>query len=136
MRLAFLPRALALAATLACGAAGPPPPDILGRWTGTLHTLQGNCPDQHSSTLVIDRRHLSFAPADGVLVLHGNRTADPAHLHAQLLLPGVDHKPVPMVLEAHPDGRAITGLYGTPSCRAEIRLERPEDRPLQRALGR
>ena len=110
-------------------------PDLLGRWTGSLHTLQGSCPDLHSSTLVIDRSHVSFTPADGVLVLHGRRGSDPARLHAQLSLPGVNHKPVPMVFEGHPDGDAIKGLYGTPTCRAEIRLERPEDHPLRRAFG-
>ncbi len=121
-----------LGATTAAVAA----PDLIGRWTGSLHTLQGVCPEQRSSTLVVDRRHLSFAPADGALVLHGRRGTDPARLHAQLSLPGVDHKPVPMVFEGHPDGDAIVGLYGTPTCRAKIRLTRPEDRPLQRALGR
>ena len=111
-------------------------PDLRGRWTGSLHTVQGSCPDHHSSTLMVDRDHVSFAPADGVLVLQGRRSRDPGHLHAQLDLPGINHKPVPMVFEGHPDGDAITGLYGTPTCRAEIRLERPEDHPLQRALGR
>jgi hypothetical protein len=111
-------------------------PDLRGRWVGSLHTLQGTCSDQRGSTLVIDRDHLSFAPGDGVLVLHGRRGSDPTRLHAQLSLPGFNHKPVPMVFEAHPEGNAIIGLYGTPSCRASIRLERPEDRPLQRALGR
>ena len=111
-------------------------PELGGRWTGTLHTLQGVCPDRNNSTLLIDRTHVSFTPADGVLVLQGRVGRDPAHLHAQLSLPGVDHKPVPMVFEGHPEGAAIVGLYGTPGCRASIRLERPVDRPLQRALGR
>jgi|GEM_PF-1104719 len=110
-------------------------PDLDGRWVGTLHTLQGRCPDQSSSTLVVNEKELSFAPADGVLVLHGRRTADRSHLHAQLVLPGTNHKPVPMVLQAHPQGRAIVGLYGTPTCRAEITLRRPDEHPLQRALG-
>ncbi len=100
-------------------------PDLLGRWTGTLRTLQGTCPDTAASTLIVGTRHVTFAPADGVLVLHGTRGLDRAKLHAQLVLPGINHKSVPMVFEGHPDGRSITGLYGTPSCRAEIRLERP-----------
>ena len=99
--------------------------DLRGRWIGTLHTLQGACPDQQSSTLMIDGHHLSFTPADGVLVLNGARVPGQAHLHAQLRLPGADHKPFPMVFEGHPQGRAILGLYGTPTCRAEIRLHRP-----------
>ena len=135
MRLPFLLVSIAVSASVA-NTAAIAAPDLIGRWTGSLHTLQGVCPEQRSSTLVIDRKHLSFAPADGALVLHGRRSADPSHLHAQLSLPGVDHKPVPMVFEGHPDGDAIAGLYGTPTCRAKIRLERPEDRPLQRALGR
>ena len=100
-------------------------PDLLGRWTGLLHTLQGTCPDAVPSTLIVGSVHLTFAPADGVLVLHGTRRRDSSRLHAQLLLPGVNHKPVPMVFEGHPEGRSIIGMYGTPSCRAEIRLTRP-----------
>lgn len=110
-------------------------PDLGGRWIGSLHTLQGHCPER-PSTLVVDQDHVSFAPADGVLVLQGRRGHDRTRLHAQLSLPGMDHKPVPMVFEAHPDGDAISGLYGTPTCRAEIRLRHPEDHPLQRLLGR
>ncbi len=134
MRLPLMMVALAaLSSTPALAAA----PDLIGRWTGTLHTLQGTCPDARPSTLLVEARRLSFAPADGVLVLHGSRReADPGRLHAQLSLPGVNHKPVPMVFEGHPDGSSIRGLYGTPACRAEIRLERPIDRPLQHALGR
>ena len=135
MRLPFLLAGVA-ASTLGIAASASATPDLVGRWTGSLHTLQGVCPEQRSSTLVIDRRRLSFAPADGALVLHGRRDADPSRLHAQLSLPGVDHKPVPMVFEGRPDGDAIAGVYGTPTCRAKIRLERPQDRPLQRALGR
>ncbi len=121
---------------LAAPDAAAAPPDLRGRWTGSLHTVQGSCPDFRPSTLVIDRDHVSFIPADGVLVLRGKRGSDPARLHARLNLPGMDHKPVPMVFEAHPQGNALVGQYGTPTCRADIRLERPEDRPLQRALGR
>ncbi len=134
MRLPFLLVSIALSGLTSTGAARAAP-DLIGRWTGTLHTLQGSCPEQRGSTLVIDRERLSFAPADGALVLHGRRGTNPGRLHAQLSLPGVDHKPVPMVFEGHPDGKAITGVYGTPTCRAEIRLERPKDRPLQRAFG-
>ena len=141
MRLPTLLPSLAMAAlAMTSLATGPTEaaavPDLRGRWTGSLHTLQGSCPDVRPSTLVIDRDHLSFAPADGVLVLHGRRGGDRARLHAQLSLPGMNHKPVPMVFEGHPDGDAIAGLYGTPTCRAEIRLQRPEDHPLRRALGR
>ncbi len=110
--------------------------DLVGRWTGVLHTLQGTCPGASVSTLVIDHKHLSFAPADGVLVLHGRIGPDPDRLHAQLALTGPDHKPFPMVFEGHPDGASITGLYGTPGCRAEIRLRRPVEHPLQNLLGR
>ncbi len=135
MRLPILLLSLAIASLGASGTQVAAA-DLRGRWTGSLHTLQGNCPDQHGSTLMIDRDHVSFAPADGVLVLQGRRRRDPGHLHAQLDLPGINHKPVPMVFEGHPDGDAIIGLYGTPTCRAEIRLERPEDHPLRRAFGR
>lgn len=132
-----LPLLLVTAAILVAGIAGPSSaaPDLRGRWIGSLHTVQGSCPDRRPSTLVIDRDHLSFTPEDGVLVLMGKRGKDRARLHAQLSLPGMDHKPVAMVFEGHPDGDAIVGLYGTPACRAQIRLARPEDHPLRRALG-
>ncbi|WP_428394763.1 hypothetical protein [Lichenicoccus sp.] len=99
--------------------------DLRGHWIGTLHTLQGTCPNTRSSTLVIDGHHLSFAPADGVLILQGMRVPGQTRLHAQLELPGANHKPFPMVFEGHPQGHAIVGLYGTPACRAEIQLRRP-----------
>ena len=121
MRLRLLPLSCVLLPTAATAAS----PDLLGRWTGTLHTLQGACPDAAPSTLIVGAAQVSFAPADGVLVLRGARGRDRGKLHAQLSLPGIDHKPVPMVFEGHPDGRTIAGLYGTPSCRAEIRLKRP-----------
>src|ERR1700712_840165 len=123
-------------ASLAMVQAAAAAPDLRGRWIGRLHTLQGSCPEQRPSTLVIDHDHVSFTPADGVLVLQGRRGHDRGRLHAQLSLPGMDHKPVAMVFEAHPDGEAISGLYGAPSGGAEIRLQRREAQPLQRALGR
>lgn len=135
MRPPLLPIAAA-AVSLVLIQAARAAPDLGGQWTGTLHTLQGKCPDQSRSTLIVDHDHLSFAPADGVLVLHGKRGPDRGRLHAQLSLPGFDHKPVAMVFEGHAEGHAIAGMYGTPTCRASIRLEHPEDHPLQRALGR
>ncbi|TLU71801.1 hypothetical protein [Lichenicoccus roseus] len=109
---------------------------LQGTWSGTLHALQGSCPTERPSSLVVHGGRVSFAPADGVLVLHGRVKPDGEHLHAQLELSGVDHKPVPMVFEGHRQDEAVVGQYGTPSCRAEVLLLRAHDRPLQRALGR
>ena len=126
---------LALAALLFAGP-GAGAEVLHGAWSGTLRTLQGTCPIGRPSTLVIHAGEVSFAPADGVLVLQGKVRPDGQHLHAQLQLPGINHHPVPMVFEGHAQDKAVVGVYGTPSCRAEVLLLRARDRPLQRALGR
>ncbi len=133
MRLPLLP--LVAFATLLV-AAGARAAVLHGAWSGTLRTLQGTCPIERPSTLVIHAGQVSFAPADGVLVLQGKVKPDGQHLYAQLKLPGVDHHPVPMVFEGHAQDKVVVGQYGTPSCRAEVLLLRARDRPLQRALGR
>ncbi|WP_428374356.1 hypothetical protein [Lichenicoccus sp.] len=127
---------VAVATVVATPAEAVPAEVLHGSWSGTLRTLQGTCPTLRPSTLVIHAGEVSFAPADGVLVLEGKVKPDGQHLYAQLQLPGVDHKPVPMVFDGHSQDKTIVGLYGTPSCRAEVLLLRARDRPLQRALGR
>ena len=130
----LLPPLLAVATLLAVPSARAD--TLRGAWSGTLHTLQGTCPSERPSTLVVHAGEISFAPGDGVLVLEGKVKPDGQHLHAQLRLPGIDHHPVPMVFEGHAQDKVIVGLFGTPGCRAEVVLLRARDRPLQRALGR
>ena len=128
-----------LLALLACVplAAQAEPGDPVGEWAGTLVATQGTCPDRAPSRLLVSAADISFVPAGGVLVLHGTRRPGP-RLHAQLLLTDMNRKKLPMVFEGvlAPDGNRIDGTYGTPSCRAHVALLRPDNRPLQRLLGR
>ena len=112
------------------------PADPVGEWAGTLVATQGTCPDRAPSRLLVGGTDISFVPAGGVLVLHGQRRPGP-RLHAQLLLTDMNRHPLPMVFEGAlaPDGSRIDGTYGTPSCRAHVALLRPERHPLQRLLG-
>ena len=112
------------------------PADPAGEWAGTLVATQGTCPDRAPSRLLVSGTDVSFVPAGGVLVLHGQRRPGP-RLHAQLLLTDMNRHPLPMVFEGAlaPDGSRIDGTYGTPSCRAHVALLRPLNHPLQRLLG-
>ena len=125
--------ALLVLATVPAKAA---PGDPVGEWAGTLVATQGTCPDRAPSRLLVGGTDISFVPAGGVLVLHGQRRPGPS-LHAQLLLADMNHHPLPMVFEGTlaPDGSRIDGVYGTPSCRARVALLRPAIHPLQRLLG-
>jgi hypothetical protein len=135
MRRARLALSLALPAALAACAGGADT-DPAGTWVGSLQTTGGTCPEGASSTLVVSARHLTFAPADGVLTLTGTR--DPAHpqaLHAQFLGRDMNRRPLPMVFDATFAGGTIDGTFGTPTCRARIALHRPTHSALQRVLG-
>ena len=106
-----------------------------GEWVGTLYTTAGSCPDRQPSDLVVGDREITFVPGDGVLALRGRRDADADVLHAQLLGTDMNHKPLPMVLDARLTGGQVVGTYGTPTCRADVVLHRPTDTGLQRLLG-
>ncbi len=131
-RLSLLVAALALLPLAALAGPG----DAVGEWAGTLVATQGTCPDRAPSRLLVGGTDISFIPADGVLVLHGSRRTG-QHMHAQLLLTDMNRHPLPMVFEGvlAPDGSRIDGTYGTPSCRAQVTLLRPENHPLQRLFG-
>lgn len=146
---ARLPLPVALSAALLLAGCGGPPArpslsDLDGSWSGALHGTGGTCPDGVMSTLVISDTHLVFAPSGGVLQLEGHRTADSSTLHAQLVLKDMNHKPLPMVFEGHAvveqaaDGPAlrIDGTYGTPTCRANVTLRRPQARAWKNLIGR
>ncbi len=120
---------------LAGCAAGTEATNPDGTWVGTLVTSAGSCPDTQPSDLVVSDREVSFVPGDGVLALRGKRGADPDALHAQLLGTDMNHHPLPMVFDGRLDRGAVRGTYGTPACRAEIVMHRPEDTGLSRVLG-
>ncbi len=98
---------------------------LSGLWTGMLVADQGECPIEQASTLDIRHNDVTFAPANGALVLHGRLHPD-GTVHADLLLSDRSKKKLPMVFEGHPSGDTITGIFGTPSCRAHIVLKRAE----------
>jgi hypothetical protein len=110
--------------------------DPIGLWTGTLVADRGICPEtQASSTLQIGTKRITFTPADGSQTLHGTRDATPGRFHAQLILSDMNRKPYPVVFEGKPDGDTISGVYGSPRCRAHIVLTRPKGSGLEHFLG-
>lgn len=123
-------------AGLLCGAAGSAADDPYGDWIGTLVADQGhNCPVNGVSLMQIEPKRIIFAPETGSLVLRGKPNKETQHYHAQLLMQDANHKPLPMVFEAHPVGDTFEGVYGTPECRAHITLKRPENRTWKNFLG-
>ena len=120
----LLPAALCLALCSALPAAARAE-SPLGLWTGRLVTDQGSCDEtRDTSTFQIEKRHITFTPADGSILLTGVPEADHAHYHAEALVRQPSGAPFPMVFEAHPEGKTIVGAYGTPRCRAHIVLKR------------
>ena len=131
---------LAAIGLAACAGGAAAHGDPGGTWIGRLQTVSGTCPDGEDSDLDVSGRGVVFVPGDGVIALRGRADkADPTDLRAQHAGATIDHKPYPMVFEARftPDanGGAVAGTYGTPECRATIRLHRPTHTALQRLLG-
>ena len=127
--------AVAGGVALAGCAAGTVETNPDGEWVGTLATTAGTCPDASPSDLVVSDREITFVPGDGVLALRGRRGDDPDALHAQLLGTDMNHKPLPMVFDGRFAEGVVSGTYGTPSCRASIKMHRPTHTRLQRLLG-
>ena len=128
--------ALLLVMTLAGCAGGGERTDPDGTWVGQLQTAAGRCPDTGASDLVVSDSHVTFVPGDGVISLAGAR--DPAHadvLHAQFLGRDMNHKLLPLVFDGTFADGAVTGTFGTPSCRATITMHRPTHTAVQRLLG-
>lgn len=100
--------------------------DNAGTWMGTLETEQGECPTHTQSSMVIKGNEILFTPGGGSLILRGTLKPGQNHYHAQLLLKGTSHHPVPMVFNATYDEETeeMHGVYGTPTCRAHIVLQR------------
>lgn len=74
-------------------------------------------------TLSIRGDAVVFAPETGVLSLHG-RIDNAGHITAGQTLPGADRKPFAMAFAGDRKGDAVTGIYATPRCRAEVSLSR------------
>jgi len=119
---------------LLCGAAAADDP--YGDWIGTLVADKGhNCPVNTPSLMQITPKHMVFAPETGALILRGKPDKATQHYHADLMMEDANHKPLPMVFEAHPVGDTFEGVYGTPECRAHLTLKRPESRAWKNFIG-
>ncbi len=131
---------LLVAAAGLAGCVGAGADGATGTWIGRLQTVSGVCPDSQDSDLAVTARSVIFVPGDGVIALRGTRDrTDRARLHAQARGAAIDHKVYAMVFDGvfTPNGSdgSISGTYGTPECRATIRLHRPTHTALQRLLG-
>ena len=118
-----------------CGA-GSERTDPDGTWVGQLQPAAGRCPSTGASDLVVSDKRITFVPGDGVISLTGPRDPDhPDALHAQFLGRDMNHKLLPLVFDGSFADGAITGTFGTPSCRATITMHRPTHTATQRLLG-
>jgi hypothetical protein len=91
-------------------------------FTGQPKPLAGTCDPPGTAILTVRHRAVAFAPSTGTLVLKG--TADAAgHLTADLTLPGSDHKPYRLTLDATRHADSVEGTYITPRCRYAISLK-------------
>ena len=134
--LLIAPLLIALVAAPLAGCSGSAATDPAGTWVGQLQTVAGRCPTTAASDLVVSDSHVTFVPGDGVISLAGLR--DPAHpdaLHAQFLGRDMNHKLLPLVFDGSFADGAVTGTFGTPSCRASITMHRPTHTATQRLLG-
>lgn len=93
------------------------------RWVGTVMPEAGRCPPsgQGTMTMLAKDRSITFAPSNGVLVLHGTVDAN-GEVRAGLDAPGADHRPFPLRLVAVLNEAGVTGHYTTPMCRESIDL--------------
>jgi hypothetical protein len=90
-------------------------------FSGPTTPLAGTCDPPTAAVLTLRHHAVAFAPDTGTLVLRG--TTDPSgHITASLTLPGVDHKPYALILDATRHADVIEGTYVTPRCRYHIAL--------------
>ncbi len=90
-------------------------------FNGTLQPLSGTCDPSATAVLTLRHHAVAFTPNTGTLVLRG--TAEKGgHLSAELTLPGIDHKPYPLSLDATLQGDIVKGTYSTPRCRYAVSL--------------
>lgn len=108
-----------------------------GIWLGKLEPQQGTCPQERFAALRIDKKLILFSPDNGALVLKGvfNKKERPRHLVATLHRIDVNHKPYDLVFEGKAQGQNITGIYGTPDCRATVTFYRPQHYGLSNAIA-
>ncbi len=103
------------------------------RWVGTLTPEAGRCqPSTRTTMTMVTRdRSITFAPSNGVLILHGAVGAD-GTVHAAFDATGAGHKPFPLRFTGTLRQRGVSGTYTTPICRAHVALHPAE--PIPRML--
>ncbi len=89
------------------------------RYAGTLTRTSGTCTSS-PATLAVRGTAISFAPADGVLILPG--TVSDGHVTASLATQGANGHPFPMDLTGTLTPTQFTGRFRTPECRADVVL--------------
>ncbi len=94
-------------------------PEVI--FSGQTRPLAGTCDPPATAVLTVRHRAVAFAPSTGTLVLKGTEDAA-GHLSADLTLPGIDHKPYRLTLDATRQADAVVGIYITPRCRYAISL--------------
>ncbi len=95
-------------------------------FAGHLVPRSGTCDPASTAVLTLLHQSVVFAPNSGTLILRGSLSPD-GHLAAELTLPGIDHKPYRLVLDAAREGDAVRGSYTTPRCRYDVSLERTDN---------
>ena len=120
------PARIALLLILLAGCTGP---ESVGgsydlRWVGTLTPEAGRCEasDQATMTMRTADRSVTFAPTDGVLVLHG-AVAPGGAVSASFAAMGEAHKPFPLRFTGTLTKQGVSGTYITPICRARVALQ-------------
>ncbi len=104
------------------------PTGIQGRWIGTVKPASGSCDPASQAILSIASGRTPpytaiFTPTGGVLALQGSSDGI-GHVTADLHTIGMNHQPYALAFSGTRDGDLITGIYITPRCRYDVRLER------------
>ncbi len=124
----FNPAKLILCGLAVLGVAGCGGEDAT-RFVGGAATTQGVCglgfdaQGKATATLMVRGGDVQFVPSDGVTVLPGHVDAA-GHVLAGSNAVGADKKPFPQVFEGARKGDAVSGVFATPRCRADVVLKR------------
>ena len=126
-RRSFVPCHL-LALAVALSACANNPTGIQGRWVGTVKPVAGTCDPASQAVLTIETGRTPpyaaiFSPTAGVLTLHGTSDGT-GQVAADLHATGMNHQPYVLSFTATRAGDAITGIYVSSRCRAEVELHR------------
>lgn len=122
-----IPSHLPVLAAILCACTNSPT-GIQGRWVGTVKPVAGTCDPVSQAVLVIEASRTPpysalFSPTAGVLALQGTSDGT-GQVTADLHGTGMNHQPYVLSFAGARTGDAITGIYISPRCRAEVELHR------------